>query len=175
MSAHAEQRGPGLWDEVCSPKMQWWPLLALADLFVINRPHTQRSRSPTRRNRWLSLSHHAAAAYKGKGRSQPCGSVCNKPPTHTYLLCQGVSRSAWDTERTAYGNATRGEQCCLLAALTYTVRAVRQSTSAPEPHHSLCPRFSQCFAHIWNGFSTIRLQWQQCTSIFALPPALPRW
>jgi hypothetical protein len=38
--AHAEQRGPGLWDEVCSPKMQWWSLLALADLFVINRPHT---------------------------------------------------------------------------------------------------------------------------------------
>ena len=27
-------------DEVCSPKMQWWSLLALADLFVINRPHT---------------------------------------------------------------------------------------------------------------------------------------
>ena len=40
MSAHAGQRGPGLWDEVCSPKMQRWPLLALADLFVINRPHT---------------------------------------------------------------------------------------------------------------------------------------
>ena len=40
MCAHAEQRGPGLWDEVCSPKMQWWSLLALADLFVINRPHT---------------------------------------------------------------------------------------------------------------------------------------
>ena len=39
--AHAEQRGPGLWDEVCSPKMQWWSLLALADLFVINRPHTR--------------------------------------------------------------------------------------------------------------------------------------
>jgi len=33
-------RGPGLWDEVCSPKMQWRSLLALADLFVINRPHT---------------------------------------------------------------------------------------------------------------------------------------
>ena len=41
MSAHAGQRGPGLWDEVCSPKMQRWTLLALADLFVINRPHTQ--------------------------------------------------------------------------------------------------------------------------------------
>ena len=40
MSAHAGQRGPGLWDEVCSPKMQRWTLLALADLFVINRPHT---------------------------------------------------------------------------------------------------------------------------------------
>jgi len=40
--AHTEQRGTGLWDEVCSPKMQWWSLLALADLFVINRPHTQR-------------------------------------------------------------------------------------------------------------------------------------
>ena len=26
--------------EVCSTKMQWWSLLALADLFVINRPHT---------------------------------------------------------------------------------------------------------------------------------------
>ena len=39
MCAHAEQRGPGLWDEVCSPKMQWWSLLALADLFVINRTH----------------------------------------------------------------------------------------------------------------------------------------
>ena len=35
-------RGPGLWDEVCSPKMQWWSLLALADLFVINRPPTHR-------------------------------------------------------------------------------------------------------------------------------------
>ena len=41
MSAHAGQRGPGLWDEVCSPKMQRWTLLALADLFVINRPHTR--------------------------------------------------------------------------------------------------------------------------------------
>jgi hypothetical protein len=40
VSAHAAQRGPGLWDEVCSPKMQRRPLLALADLFVINRPHT---------------------------------------------------------------------------------------------------------------------------------------
>jgi len=27
-------RGPGLWDEVCSPKMQWWSLL-VADLYVI--------------------------------------------------------------------------------------------------------------------------------------------
>ena len=34
-------RGPGLWDEVCSPKIQWRSLLALADLFVINRPHTR--------------------------------------------------------------------------------------------------------------------------------------
>ena len=33
-------QGPGLWDEVCSPKIQWRSLLALADLFVINRPHT---------------------------------------------------------------------------------------------------------------------------------------
>ena len=32
--------GLGLWDEVCSPKMQWWSLLALADLFVINSPYT---------------------------------------------------------------------------------------------------------------------------------------
>ena len=46
MSAHAGQRGPGLWDEVCSPKMQWWSLLALADLFVINRPHTQSTTYP---------------------------------------------------------------------------------------------------------------------------------
>ena len=34
-----------------SPKMQWWSLLALADLFVINRPHTlqrpKESRSAT--------------------------------------------------------------------------------------------------------------------------------
>ena len=45
MSAHAGQRGPGLWDEVCSPKMQRWTLLALADLFVINRPHTPYSPS----------------------------------------------------------------------------------------------------------------------------------
>ena len=39
------QRGPGLWDVVCSPKMQWWSLLALADLYVINSPYTQESRS----------------------------------------------------------------------------------------------------------------------------------
>ena len=45
MYAHAEQRGPGLWDEVCSPKMQWWSLLALGDLFVINRPHTRPTAS----------------------------------------------------------------------------------------------------------------------------------
>ena len=38
--AYSIHRGPGLWDEVCSPKMQWWSLLALADLYVINRPHT---------------------------------------------------------------------------------------------------------------------------------------
>ena len=38
-------RGPGLWDEVCSPKMQWWSLLALADLFVITRPHTHTPHS----------------------------------------------------------------------------------------------------------------------------------
>jgi hypothetical protein len=34
-SCRATQRGPGLWDEVCSPKIQWWSLLALADLYVI--------------------------------------------------------------------------------------------------------------------------------------------
>ena len=31
----------------CSPKMQWRSLLALADLFVINRPHTWRGRART--------------------------------------------------------------------------------------------------------------------------------
>ena len=49
------------------PKMQWCPLLALADLFVINRPHTHRlwtlRRSPTGSLRQLrphtSLSHSA--------------------------------------------------------------------------------------------------------------------
>ena len=29
-----------MWDEVCSPKMQWWSLLALADQYVINSPYT---------------------------------------------------------------------------------------------------------------------------------------
>jgi hypothetical protein len=38
----SEAPGRGPWDEVCSPKMQWWSLLALADLFVINRPHTRQ-------------------------------------------------------------------------------------------------------------------------------------
>ena len=30
------------WDVVCSPKMQWWTVFALADLYAINRPHTQK-------------------------------------------------------------------------------------------------------------------------------------
>ena len=41
-SARPAQRCEGTGDEVCSPKMQWWSLLALADLFVINRPHTRQ-------------------------------------------------------------------------------------------------------------------------------------
>ena len=40
MSAGILMTSSSMWDEVCSPKMQWWSLLALADLFVINRPHT---------------------------------------------------------------------------------------------------------------------------------------
>ena len=37
---HPAKRGPGLRDEVCSPKMQWCSLFALADLYVINSPYT---------------------------------------------------------------------------------------------------------------------------------------
>jgi hypothetical protein len=61
------QRGPGLWDEVCSPKMQWWSLLALADLSVINSPHTHRlaaeASAATSENK-----HEARAVLRARGR-----------------------------------------------------------------------------------------------------------
>ena len=45
LTTSARQRVQGCrtdlrWDVVCSPKMQWWSLLALADLYVINSPNT---------------------------------------------------------------------------------------------------------------------------------------
>jgi len=46
-------RGPGLWDEVCSPKMQWWSLLALADMYVINSPY---------KHHLLRIHHHSRLA-----------------------------------------------------------------------------------------------------------------
>ena len=42
---------------VCSPKMQWWSLFALADVYVINSPtlsHTRSVRSRTHSNVWES-------------------------------------------------------------------------------------------------------------------------
>jgi len=59
------QRGPGLWDEVCSPKMQWWSLLALPDLYVINRPHTINELPSKIENA------HFVAANLGRGGDSP--------------------------------------------------------------------------------------------------------
>jgi len=76
--------------------MQWWSLLALADLFVINRPHTVFF-ALKRPGLWDGgLQPEDAVVVFARGsvcNKQPlhtnmvfarsCGSVCNKQPLHT--------------------------------------------------------------------------------------------
>jgi len=52
---HTAKRGPGLRDEVCSPKMQWCSLFALADLYVINSPYTCTSKMLSARWRLMRV------------------------------------------------------------------------------------------------------------------------
>ena len=100
---------------------------------------------PSRHNQRCAKPHAVRIPWRTRGAACAlwrCSSVRRRArETSTSVICESApSRTPrCSAEHTAYGNATRGEQCCLLAALTYTVRAVRQSTSLPEPHHSLCP------------------------------------
>ena len=100
---------------------------------------------PSRHNQRCAKPHAVRIPWRTRGAACAlwrCSSVRRRArETSTSVICESApSRTPrCSAEHTAYGNATRGEQCCLLAALTYTVRAVRQSTSLPEPHHCLCP------------------------------------
>ena len=47
-----------MWDEVCSPKMQWWSLLALADLYVINSLYTDPQQRGTIKTRAAGRAGH---------------------------------------------------------------------------------------------------------------------
>ena len=117
---------------------------------------------PSRHNQRCAKPHAVRIPWRTRGAACAlwrCSSVRRRArETSTSVICESApSRTPrCSAERTAYGNATRGEQCCLLAALTYTVRAVRQSTSASEPHHSLCPRCNQGFAHAASDHATVR-------------------
>ena len=116
MCAHAEQRGPGLWDEVCSPKMQWWSLLALADLFVINRPHTAdvpwlewRARSTkiiAAAHDICTRQHRHVSTQRGCGsRAQDVSSASGRQQQHP--RCQRSQRSSGGSSRSC-GNGSSG-------------------------------------------------------------------
>jgi len=81
-------RGSGLWDEVCSPKMQWWSLLALADLYVINRPHTHIGPAIINHNMHARSSMHTACTRTyANNRNITCLPSPDRPGRQLLLSC----------------------------------------------------------------------------------------
>ena len=96
-----------MWDEVCSPKMQWWSLLALADLYVINRPHTLslraargssapgESKARVRARAGCAAVHLQIMASGGdalacaSGAGQPVSEAKGPPPPVTFPTLEG--------------------------------------------------------------------------------------
>ena len=125
------QRGPGLWDEVCSPKLQWRSLLALADLFVINCPYTPEE-DPQRASACLCTCSCASLrlCLSGKGiRRCACRvscprAVCPRAVCRVRVSCVASAANSWPSART-------GRRAHQISAGTLGTRASRAtSTSA---------------------------------------------
>ena len=101
MVSPTTHRGPGLWDKVCSPKTQWWSLLALADLYVKNRPHKSRPSHLQESDTQFSgpaspglpspPSRPKSASPSSSRRTGPCSRPYAKRSQHTLRATASVS------------------------------------------------------------------------------------
>ena len=163
MRRGSARAGPpqGTWDEVCSPKMQWRSLLALADLFVINRPHThtrhKRRASPRSAPRAPT---DGAPGVHGKGQLGPI-----VPAEGAGAIGRAVGRRITATgAETRFGGmplavrAAAGNGLYLQLGQPEALRPIAMSlaaSAAHDPANSWPPGGARCTGKVAGGWASV--------------------